>query len=370
MRAEDRRVLKARYTALNLGHYEFAEPLGVHLSNTQKLYSLLFASLDEENYGIGWWQCYTDLDFKRRILISDQLIQSLQAIQVNCIEARLSASSFFDGWDKQNQMIKNGIKIINGKPIFQYPERVSRLDDLPSYMTDLHLKGFLSSVCSAVDCLAAVCVGVMGLRTSLIKVGYPSLLNHLRDRTDFAYANSKQQELLERLQALENDAGPEKWLNWLFDFRNMSVHRGRRISFSQIFPHPSSTYKKPLARAVPMLVTNPAVSEIESLKDGSHEMLSESAEDSINASLKSCILFIESVVEYLTIVWNERIENPDLISQPKDQWKTIRNGDFNSFRGYNPNSISTAISQVTMHPSNIKRMRSAALDSKDINKWR
>jgi hypothetical protein len=370
MRALDRISLEARYETDSLGHYEFAEPLGVQLPRIQELHKIIFDSLDEKKYGIGWWETYADLDFKRRILISDHLIQSLPAIQTNCIEAKLSALELYDYWDQQTHQIKDAVKVVNGKVSFQYPERVTRLDDLHSYMADLHLKGFLSSVCSAIDCLAAVCVGVMGLQTSLVKIGYPSLLNHLRDNKDFAYANPKQKELLTVLESIEGEVGPNRWLTWLFDFRNMAMHRGRRITFNQIFPHPLSTIQKPMAMAVPMLVSNPAVSEMESLKDGVYEILSEKAEDTINDSLRFSIMFIEKVTAYLDAVWKERIDNPELIIQPKSQWKTIRSGSHNSFSGYRPGTISTKMDSANVHPSHVKRMRAASLNGNDIKKWK
>ncbi len=150
----------------------FAKAIGVNLSSTRLLRQEIFNDFDETTFGVSWWKDYSNLNFKERILISDQLWQSLSSVQENIIEAKLHLMSLVDIWDLEDQSMKDAVQIVNEKPKIIFPQRLKPKDDLPGHLASLHLKGLLGSLSASVDCLAAGIIGVMGLRLNLIEAGY------------------------------------------------------------------------------------------------------------------------------------------------------------------------------------------------------
>ncbi len=177
-----------------------------------------------------------------------------------------------------------------------------------------------------------------------------------------------------KITEIESAAGPSSWLQWMMDYRNMALHRGRRIRFSQILPRTAkilSPKGNEIIRTdiVQVLVRNPAVSEIESLKDGSIEPLSEPAEVTFDELLRSTIYFIEEVTKLLCVNWKIRRTRPTIIEQPSMQWSTIRRGDYRSFAGYRPRMLNVKFGTTYTSEAMVKRMRAASLAGADIENW-
>lgn len=374
MRKEDAAALEAKYVEVpGADDHQFAKAIGVFLPSIKELRSEIFSDFSPTSFGVGWWSGYQTLDPKRRILISDQLWQSLSSVQDNVIEAKLHLLELLDLWDQEDAVMKDAVQIIDGEPRFIIPARVCAKDDLPNHLANMHLKGLFGSLSSSIDCLSAGVIGVTGVRQKLIEAGYSGLRKHLREKFD--YANEMQQTLPAKLDDIESAAGPKGWLSWLFDYRNMALHRGRRIRLSQVSPRPAGVLTPKGEQILRTdinhtLVSNPAVSEIESLKDRFLQPLSERGEVTLNEAIKSTAFFIEEIGKYLIKTWKARRADPTLIEQPLEQWPKIRDGEHRAFTGYQPGSLNVHADTIFSSEAMVTRMRSASLDGNNIEFWK
>jgi len=353
--------------------HKFAKAIAAALPKSRNLRSAIYNDLSPDTFGISWWNSYSGLGQSRKILISDQLWQSLSSLQSNVIEAKVQLLELAVFWDSESAFMKDSVTVVNGKPVIKIPPKLTPKDDLPGYLADLHLKGFLSSICSAMDCLSAVIVGVMGFKENLLKVGFGSLERHFIEK--FSYANPDQIQFVQKYKEIISSAGPSGWLIWAMDYRNMAMHRGRRLRLSQLKPCPSGILNSKgqmgiTTEVVQCLVRNPGVSEIESLKDGALETLSEPAETTLNEIFCSSLFTIEEVCTCLLAVWSSRRANPSLIAQPKEQWPRIRNGNDGSFIGYKPGTLETKMGMAVTSPAMVHRLKCASLAGNQIEQWK
>lgn len=375
MRKEDLAVMNTKYNDNGSGSEDhlFAKAIGVSLPNIRILRAEIFSDFDTKSYGVGWWSGYQNLDTKRRILISDQLWQSLASVQDNLIEAKLHLMELLCLWDQEDILMKNAVQIINGEARLLIPAKISAKDDLPNHLADMHLKGVFGSLSSSIDCIAAGILGVLGIRQKLIEASYTGLKRHLKQ--EFKYATNLQQSLLTKLEEIESSAGPTGWMNWLFDYRNMALHRGRRIRLSQVSPRPAAVLNHKGEEILRTdinhcLVSNPAVSEIESLKDRFLQPLSERGEVTLNELIKSTSYLLDQIAAFLTETWRIRRTNPSIIEQPMEQWPTIRNGEHRAFAGYSPDSLKVRADVIYSNEAMITRMRAASLEGNNIDFWK
>ena len=93
-------------------------------------------------------------------------------------------------------------------------------------MTQLHRVGFFRAIAGPFDCIGATAVGVLALRTSILKADLAKARAELRrishPRTP---GEAVQADFHKELERQVNSAGPNGSLNWTIDFRNMVVHR-------------------------------------------------------------------------------------------------------------------------------------------------
>jgi hypothetical protein len=351
----------------------FANSIEVFLPNLKKLSDEIFEDLDVNNYGIGWWKDYSHLDLKRRILISDQLLLCTTTIQAAVIEAKLHYLELLGCWENEEKSLRHCAQLPGGRKKVNFPIKKSASDELDSFLADLHLKGLFSSLYSAFDCLAATYVGVFGLRFDILKVGYNSFKLHLINSKQYE-GNEIQSKLFSQLKEIERRAGPENWLIWMFDYRNMSLHRGRRLTVGQLTPKPTGIHfmGTPLheTEAIKLLIRNPGVSEIESWKDGTFEPMQEDAKTTLSELFKSTIYLIESSSELLLVNWKSRKLNTRLILQPHEQWPVIRGGSNNLFKGFTSKKSNFTKSPRIVSNFIIKRLKAAGLDGDDIHLWK
>lgn len=134
--------------------------LGVACPQSQELCREILADLDPKAFGIGWWAPHPGT--ARRILISDCLYQALSSVTSNLVEAKLHLLELRDWYDRQNQVMADAIVVdySTDSPRVRHPRPASAIDQLPGYMSTLHVVGCLRALNSVLDCLAAAVVGV------------------------------------------------------------------------------------------------------------------------------------------------------------------------------------------------------------------
>ncbi len=236
-------------------------------------------------------------------------------------------------------------------------------------MPRLHVAGVVRAFASALDCAAGAIVGVVALPMSILKADFRKVRKHLNKSSMAPKRAAKiQTEFGGRLEDLIAAAGPEGWLDWTLDFRNMLVHRGRRLEHGQFVPRMPFLYghdAQPLVRIrkVTHLPRDPARSDVEVSLDPLHTLvLSEDVEQTLTGLLTSTMTLIDMIGRELCEVWNWRRENPRSPCQPKEQWPNGRSIASSTFLGYAPGTFELDPSMAVVHPEVAHRFRSAALD--------
>lgn len=369
MRQEEIQFLSKPYDVeenveLNL----FDTVIGADVPSVLKLAKEILNDVDRVAPGIRWW---SNLAAHERILIGDYLYQCAGGIEVNLSEAKLHYFEFLDARGRFNDRIADAMFFDSQfKPCFKHPPSQAPIDDLPARLETLHLGGFFRAIGSSLDCLGGSIIGVLGLRTSLRRGDLKAAHQKLQKIVSAGNAGEQLQIAFRQFfDDAKNDAGPEDWLEWTDQYRNMFVHRGRRTSYRHIVPKdhllfdatgrriPRVTSKLPLARY-------PDKSDVEGLLQDPH--LTEDAHHTLSGVFNSTRDFEEKTCARLCSIWAERRNDPSLIEQPIEQWTKITT---NSFPGYRPSQDEFAADQVTINPSSAHRMMAAAADDAHRSLW-
>lgn len=263
-----------------------------------------------------------------RALISDQLLIIAKAIPKNLVEARLHQLELDRAWKdslaryaEPRQIIKNSL--------FADKQPESPMDELPDALLELHMAGFFRAVGSAIDCLGGAIVGVLGLRSSILRSDYGNARKKMeREIKSGSGGGAIFGAFHAKLNGLETASGPVGWLKWAIDMRNMLVHRGRRtqIFAPRVEASPIlSPSGQPLVRLRNrwFLPRAPGLSEIEEMvTSGGVEGLTIriTHDEAISQVLTGALTLARAVCIELLTVWNQRRANPHLIPQPVEQW--------------------------------------------------
>ena len=178
-----------------------------------------------------------------------------------------------------------------------------------------------------------------------------------------------------KLESMIGLSGADGWLDWALAFRNMLVHRGRRIEVGQFVPRQPMLYGAdgkpvPRVRVINHLPRDPGRSDVEVfLQPTESPVLTEDAEQTLGGLLKSTTALVEAVAAEFLSVWKWRKANPDKLNQPATQWPNGVSTDSTSFAGYAPGSFQYSPSMMMTHPVVVHRMRAAALDDKTRPQW-
>lgn len=373
MRREDVQRLSQPYSS---GHTElderFPSALEADIPHARALVREVFNDLSTTSFGISWWA--TLLPDHERILISDYLYQCVNGIELNLVEAKLHYLEWLDARDKENDRIADMASINDlGQIVAKAPPALKPMDEMPNNIEKLHVCGFFRAIGSSFDCLGSAIIGVLGLKVPLRK----SDINKARDilkRTadDGTPAARIWLEFRDQLEELIKSSGPEDWLEWSTQYRNMFVHRGRRLVINHL------TGRKPILydiRGYPIprmtstvhLAKYPDKSDIEAMILGPVTVLNEDAEITLSGVFKSSRELLEAVGEGLVEVWKERRQTPVLISQPISQWNAVSKPC--GFKGYKPSTPPLTMEFIMSHPILYRRMLAASADDSHRPLW-
>lgn len=352
------------------------EAIPLRLPNWTNLENEVFADFTMQHpYGIGWWA--PDPGARCRILISDQLYCCLVSVPSNMTEAVLHWLEYLDASDRDSARFADAVKMTPSGPTMSPPKPRTAYEQLGPDFMRIHQAGIIRALASALDCLAGVIIGVAALPLSIL-------------RADFAKARRKfgtidgagsdgasiQAQLSRRLEATIADVGPPGWLDWTLDFRNMLVHRGRRIELGQYLPlepvlygpdgHPAQP-----ARRISHLPRDPGRSDVEVFLDGTpgNLVLHEEATRTLEGLMRCTTNLLETTATYMLEFWRWRRAHPADLRQPQTQWPDGPSIQSTGFNGYAPNSPHFNPQIGMMHPVNERRFRAAALDDAARPQW-
>ena len=356
---------------------ETRSALDMPLPNIHHLEQAIFEDLKESSpFGISWWD--PSLSPSLRILVSDQLYVCTGSAADNLIEAKLHWLEFLDWKDRDDALIP--IEVRNGGPWPGAPRRSNPLQVLTPKILDLHIVGAIRALASALDCLSGTIVAIVALPTNILKADFKGVRRKLinvrnREASNRTKNEEIQVQLSKVIDGLIDQHGPPGWVEWMLDYRNMVVHRGRRLHFGQILPSRVLGSDGRVARAMrhTYLPRDPARSDVEVLRDDasvSGSSLTEDARSTLEGLIDSTSRLVDSTAAELDRIWAWRRQNPTAIVHPESQWgETARS---TGFVGYRPGESQVDFSQTIlhMHPDMGVRLRAAALDDANRHLWR
>jgi hypothetical protein len=344
--------------------------LGVEIPLVLKLRDAIYNDLDESSFGIGWWK---EPDQARRIFISDYLVSCAWTIETNLVEGRLHLLEALGFADEHRRQMADSVKVEGRLVTMQVPTPKSAADEVTLDLMALHVGGLFRAVGSVLDCLGGLAVGVLALSSRLYKAD----LDRARAAIDKVLKaqddpGGLRQSFLTRLDEAIVGAGPAGWLEWATAYRNMLVHRGRRLNQNMLVPKPSllrpDGSRIVRTDVVHLLMRDPERSDMETLVDGLVATLTESAELTMSELFKSTVWFAEQVARSLLEAWEARRANPSLLVQPRSQWPDVPR-PAGTFQGYEPGRVEVSVSAAMMGPSWIKRLKAASMDGEAKKNW-
>jgi hypothetical protein len=235
---------------------------------------------------------------------------------------------YLDALDRDNARLADAVKMLPGGPIITPPRPRNAYEQLAPDFIRLHQAGLIRGLASELDCLAGVVIGVAALTQIILKADF----NRVRDalgKIDGA-ANvgaGMQAQFAAQLETAITAAGPQGRLDWTLDFRNMLVHRGRRIELGQYLPIEPVLYGPDglpalRARHISHLPRDPGRSDVEVFLDAPwNHILAEDAQRTLRGLLSSTIHLVETTANDLLTLWRWRRDHPGDLRQPPAQWK-------------------------------------------------
>ena len=231
----------------------------------------------------------------------------------------------------------------------------------------------------------------MALPLSILKADFSRVQQHFRRRrealtTGRRKAPTTEGETLQEQFAIQltetiKRVGPAGWLDWILNFRNMLVHRGRRIEIGQFVRREPVLYDasgRPILRT--SVVTHLPVEPDRSDMDVHREpdltpVLTEDVRQTLEGSMRSVCALVEALGEQLAAAWEWRKEHPAKLSQPQDQWphvvdRTATPNRQPPFAGYAPGSHAYNPGMFGTHPDTVRRLLAAAVMDPQRHEWR
>jgi hypothetical protein len=360
MRKEDLEILSKPYDQDESNEKgRFNSALGADVESLSNLLDELVDDLAPQ-YGVAWW---TSLPTHQRVAIGDYLYQCVFAIETNLAEARLHYLEVLGTRRDQDRRIASAVQLQNGEPIVKLRPPTSPLDELPDRLEMMHVGGFFRALGSALDCIGAAIIIVLGLDTQLRRAGFKTALKILDELDKKGVPTPIQLDFKQFIEAAIESLGPTDWLNWMSEHRNLLIHRGRLIIQKEIVPAGVMLYDHrgvPIVRSkqISHLPRFPDKSDIEAWATTKYTILSEDADTTMQGLFHSTRNLILEVGDHLTSAWQRRRSNPVEILQPATQWGPKSSSS--AFVGYS-GAAPIAMDTITMSPATSKRFRAAGL---------
>lgn len=294
-------------------------------------------------------------------------------IEVNLAEAKLHYLEFLHAREKQNKRIADVVSLTpTGEFEVKMPSARTPLDDLPNKLESMHVCGFFQSIGSALDCLGGVIIGVLGLPYDFRKNDIGAVERAFKKlNNDGTPGKGLQFDFLDLFRLVKTTTGVPEWVEYSDQYRNMFIHRGRRLMFNQMTPRPSIVVDKdgnwrPITTATMHLVKEPDKSDAEGFIH-SNVTLNEDAETTLTGIFDSCRNMLTRLCDRLLEIWHERRADPSLIDQPASQW----DANFKScnFVGFDPSVPRIEKDSLLVSPVLLRRMVAAATDDSHRSLW-
>jgi hypothetical protein len=362
----------------------------------------LYGELDTKAGGFWWWKDH--LDWKRRVLISDYLIASVQGVSAALMAASLAADEYrlnaiADGRVLQEAL--EGVRTSTAKTsIHDFAAAVPRDSAARrrGRMIAFSAEHCLFHLSQVLDRLAAVIVLVGGFGKEHVsgamwnwvnglaielgltvpgpaakpKKGKPKAASGLVTTELVQPPGSggrEAQTKLIRAVLSAADHGPQEWLKWTRETRNAMAHRPPIRELNSIT---SDGMARPLFR-------HPKWTEIQALafaeqpadEPMSGVLLLKSTPDVLDGLCDSMTSYVSAIMQAVSECWDTRRARPMLIIQPAAQWQSPKPpGPPSKFPGYGEDAAPVEGSVVLTHTNEGRRWQAARVFDAVRHEWR
>jgi hypothetical protein len=346
--------------------------LGVPMWRWKELEALILDDFTEHSpYGIGWSAPHPGTS--RRILISDQLYACIASVSANMIEAALHWLEYQDCAERDSERFADIVQIRDGQLDVVLPRPRNALEELSPEMVVMHIAGMARALSAALDCLAGAVIGVIAIPTPILTADLGREIREFFTRIGQGTTDGEkvQADFYRKFSEVIASVGPDGWLPWALDFRNMLVHRGRRLENGQFVPKLPQIYGADgeqvlRSRRLTYLPRNPSMSDVEVWRAAPMT----SKRDPLGGLLDSTKAMISETAKLLIDVWKWRRDNPQILAQPAAQWpKGATTEPASVFQGYAPRSRDLSSAIASTHPIVWRRFLAASLDDASRSQW-
>jgi hypothetical protein len=274
--------------------------------------------------------------------------------------------------ERDSERFADVVQIRDGQFDVALPSPRNALEELSREMVVMHIAGMARALSAALDCLAGTIIGVVAIPTPILTADLGRNIRQFLTKIGNGTTDGErvQADFYRKFSEVIASVGPDGWLQWALDFRNMLVHRGRRLENGQFVPQTPQLYGpdgEPVLRArrLTYLPRNPSMSDVEVWR----ETPMASIRDPLEA-LDSTKAMISETAKLLIDVWKWRRDNPQILTQPAAQWpKGATTTPASVFQGYAPRSRNLSSSIASIHPIVWRRFLAASLDDASRSQW-
>lgn len=340
--------------------------------------------LDEQVGGISWWD--GQIDFRRRVVLSEYLIDSVngaaEALLDSSLQAQTHREALFadDAWLRRvwSEVAESGsssnqdfIKAMQRDGAARRRER--QIDSSATHSIGHMLR--------ALDCLAAAILIVGAVPQGVRRTDWKDVVK-LAEQCRDGRTTPKLEPLASPGRELQvelfghvlRDAehGPEDWLAWLSATRNSRIHRGARIQWHLLYG--DRRRAQGLLRPFP---PNPDLTDVELMSRrpagstddvfDSVRLVKHSAE-MVDGCLGSIASFVVELAEALRSCWDARRSAPAVLCQRGAQWQDLERVAHLQFAGYgkDPQLIGN---EMHVGTELAKRLKSAHVMDAQRSRW-
>jgi len=276
--------------------------------------------------------------------LRDYVLGAARSVRSNLHSALVQLASYREARYKSDNALRLWLSNTGSISVPQGPH----LDELSARL-NAHQQALFTALGAALDCTAAVCVAVSGLKMNVRRADMPALLP-TSDDADFPTEGRSQslksamrltpepvaemqEQILRGIRGSYLAAGPPGWLRWMLDARNAAVHREQSANY--IFFEGD---KKTGLTVHRKLHRHPQMSNLQSVRSANSVaalLLEEDALVTMRECIRSTSLLVNGVGAVVEAEWSKRRIALDIRVPIGDQWKSA---DPSAFDGFEPGS--------------------------------
>lgn len=344
----------------------------------------VWSDLDRDVGGVAWWD--GQLDFRRRVVLSEYLQDSLNGAAEAMLDAALEAKTHREALNAENAWLRRVWAAVDasgavGNEAYIAAMKRDGVAKRRERQIDSSVTHAVGHLLRALDCLSAALIIVGAVPRQVRRADWTHVVKLAEQcRDDVATPNLEPLESLGRqVQAdlfsvvlRSGELGPTDWLEWLDGTRNSRIHRGARTTWLML--HGTRKAAQGLLRPFPV---HPDLTDVElmgrsPLGAGGDTLdtlrLVKHSDAILDGCLDSMTRFVTEVAAALDACWNLRRADPALLVQRGAQWQDLERVAELNFPGYGPTPHIIG-KEVRVGPDMAKRLDSAHVMDAQRSRW-